>query len=60
MMDAETKLNAVERELRVRRVVYPRWVEEGKITDGFASAQIAVFEAIAEDYRAIAQKERLL
>lgn len=44
------KLAAIERELRYRRHIYPRWIKAGKITDGFASAQIAIFEAIAHDY----------
>lgn len=57
---AETKLAAIEREIKYRRRVYPRWITEGKITDGFAAAQLDVFEAIASDYRALAEKERLL
>lgn len=57
---ATVKLAAVERELKYRRHVYPRQIEAGKMTDGFAAAQISVFEAIAADYRALAEKERLL
>jgi len=57
---ATTKLAAVERELKYRKHVYPRQIEAGKMTDGFAAAQIAVFEAIAADYRALAEKERLI
>lgn len=58
--DAKTKLAAVERELRYRERVYPRWIEEGRITDGFAASQISIFEAIAADYREQAEKERLV
>lgn len=57
---AAVKLAAIERELKYRRHVYPRQIEAGKMTDGFAAAQIAVFESIAEDYRALAAKERLI
>lgn len=57
---ATVKLAAIERELKYRRHVYPRQIEAGKMTDGFAAAQISVFEAIAADYRELAQKERLL
>lgn len=57
---ATTKLGAVERELKFRKHVYPRLIAQGKMTDGLAAAQIAVFEAIAEDYRELAKKERLL
>ena len=54
------KFNAAERELKMRRRVYPRWVEEGKLSEGRATHEIACMEAIAEDYRARAAKERLL
>lgn len=57
---AKIKLQAIEREVAYRRRVYPRWIEAGKITDGFAAAQISIFEAIAEDYREQAKKERLI
>lgn len=58
--NATVKLAAIERELKYRRRVYPRWVAEGKMTDGFAAAQIAIFEAIADDYRTQSEQERLL
>jgi hypothetical protein len=58
--DAKTKLAAVEREIKMRRRVYPRFVENGTMTDGFAAAQISVFEAIAEDYREQEKKEQLI
>jgi hypothetical protein len=58
--DAKIKLAAVERELRYRRRVYPRQIADGRMTDGLANSQIAVFEAIADDYRKLAEKERLL
>lgn len=59
-LPAATKLAAVERELKYRRRVYPRLIAEGKMTDGLASTQILVFEAIADDYRKLAEKERLI
>jgi hypothetical protein len=57
---ATVKLAAVEREIKYRQRVYPRLIADGKMTDGFAAAQIAVFEAIANDYRTLAAKERLI
>lgn len=57
---ASEKLAAVERELKYRRHVYPRLVASGKMTDELSKKQIAMFEAIAADYRAAADKERLL
>ena len=38
----------VERELRLRRRVYPQWVAAGKLSQQKADRQIAVMEAIAE------------
>lgn len=57
---ASSKLACVERELRYRRRVYERRVADGKMTPNAARQEIAVMESIAEDYRALAQKERLL
>lgn len=45
------KLEAVERELKFRREVYPRRIHERRMTKKAADYQIAVMEAIAEDYR---------
>lgn len=54
------KRAAVEREITLRKRVYPRRVEDGKMSQKLADAQIAVMEAIAEDYRLIECKERLI
>lgn len=58
--NAQQKLDAVEREIRMRRRVYPRWVSERRMTQARADAEIAVMEEIAADYRAQASGERLL
>lgn len=57
---AAEKLAAVERELTYRRRVYARRVADEKMTQAMADRQIALFEAIAVDYRAAAEKERLI
>lgn len=57
---AEEKLEAIERELRFRRQVYPRRVAEKRMTQQLADRQIALFEQIAEDYREKSKGERLL
>jgi hypothetical protein len=59
-MPAEIKLEALRRELRYRRKVYPRRVAEGRMSDSFAAVQIAIFEEIIQDYEILAQQERLL
>jgi hypothetical protein len=57
---AEQKCVAIKRELKLRRRVYPRWIEAGRIDSREAVHEIAIMEAIAEDYEKLAQQERLL
>lgn len=54
------KLACAERELKMRNSVYERWVDAGKMSAGKAAHEIACMEAIVADYRALAEKERLL
>lgn len=56
----EEKLEAVNRELGFRRRVYGRKVESGDMTKEFADRQIGIFEAIAADYQAKVEGDRLL
>jgi len=51
---------AIVRELKMRRGVYPHWISVGKISPHVAAYQIAIMEAIAEDYEKLAQEERLI
>jgi hypothetical protein len=44
------KLQCIEREIGMRKRVYPRFVEKGKITQDFADEEIAVLESIRQDY----------
>ena len=60
IITATDKLACAERELKMRKRVYARWVEEGRISEGKATHEIACMEAIAADYRVLAEKERLL
>jgi hypothetical protein len=57
---AHDKLTAIDRELAYRRRVYPRLVANHQVTKQHADYQIAVLEAIAEDYRELEKKERLV
>jgi hypothetical protein len=54
------KLACAERELKMRKRVYPRWVADRRMSEGQAAHEIAAMEAIVEDYQASAAKERLL
>jgi hypothetical protein len=57
---AKEKLDAVQREIRMRRRVYPRRVSEQRMTQQLADREIAVMEAVAKDYEDLAVKERLI
>jgi hypothetical protein len=46
-----------EREVKQRRRAYPRWVEDGRMSQTFADQQIALMEWIARDYRAKAKAD---
>lgn len=49
---AKQKLACVARELAMRRRAYPRFVENGRMDASEAQREIAVMEAIVQDYQA--------
>lgn len=44
------KLQCIEREIGMRKRIYPRFVEKGKISKDFAEEEMAVLESIRNDY----------
>lgn len=56
----EQKLDCLRRELAYRRRVYPRQIEQGKMSKQFAEAQYALMEAIIKDYEPGSAREKLL
>ena len=44
--DIEAQIACVEREVRMRHRVYPRWVEAGRMTQAKADAEILAMEAV--------------
>jgi len=50
-LDNAAKLACVEREIKMRERVYPRWVAAGKMSQEKADLELEVMRAIAEDYR---------
>lgn len=60
MITNDEKLACIEREIRYRERVYPKRVAAGQMTQSFAAEQILLMQAIAEDYRRLIEKERLL
>jgi hypothetical protein len=45
------KLKWLQREIAMRKNVYPKWVANGRLKPDKADREIALMEAIAEDYR---------
>jgi len=48
---AQQMLDCVERELKMRRKVYPGFVRQRKMTEQKAHYELRVMEAICEEYR---------
>jgi hypothetical protein len=59
-ISAAEKLACAERELRLRRRNYHRYLATGRISVRKAAYELAVMRAIVEDLRAAAEKDRLL
>ncbi|WP_246272621.1 hypothetical protein [Phyllobacterium pellucidum] len=51
------KAECAEREVKQRQRVYSRWVADGRMAQAFADRQIAVMQAIAQEYRAKADAD---
>lgn len=49
----EVQVACVERELRMRERVYPRWIESGRMTRAQALAEIAAMTAVLETLRGL-------
>lgn len=54
------KLACAEREVALRKRVYANRIETGRMSKEKAAHEIACMAEIAEDYRELAAKERLL
>lgn len=50
----------VDRELKMRRRVYPRWVAAGKMTQEKADSEMRAMEAVLETVMAADEKGRLI
>ena len=57
---AEQKLRIVRREIERRQKIYPNRIMTGRMKQSEADWEIAVMEAIEQDYDMAAKKERLL
>lgn len=52
MITLRQKLKAIEREIALRKNVYAKRVDSGKLRQEDADYEIAVMQSIADDYRA--------
>lgn len=53
------QLREVRREIALRKRVYPRWIEQGKVSKQGADRKIAIMEAVAETLVPLAKAEEL-
>lgn len=60
MSTIDEQMACVEREIKMRRRVYPRWVQDGRMTQAKADSEVRAMEAVAETLRGIQEKSRLL
>lgn len=56
MKTISEQIAAVEREIKMRRRVYPRWIDSGKLTQQKADHEIACMEAVLETLEGLAPK----
>ena len=54
---AAEKFQCLLRESGLRKRVYPRLIEQGKLTKEKADRELAIMESIVEDYRGEADRE---
>jgi hypothetical protein len=50
MFTRDQKLREVEREIEMRKRLYPRWVREGRLTAEQADRAIGIMQSVAADY----------
>lgn len=54
----ERQIKCVQRELKLRRRVYPNRIETGRMSPAYAMEEIAVMRAVLATLEAVQQKER--
>ena len=60
MITIDEQIKAVEREISMRRRVYPRWVENKRMSREKADKEIATMEAVLETLKEVQKQSRLL
>ena len=60
MISIHQQIKCVEREIVKRRSFYPRWVNEGKMSQDAANREIAAMEAVLVSLKGLAPREATL
>lgn len=56
----DEQVACIEREIAMRKRVYPRWVESGKMTQAKATAEMRAMLAVLDTLRELAKSDLLL
>lgn len=52
-IDLTAQVQEVEREIKLRRRVYPRWIADGRLSQGAADRQIETMKAVLATLRRV-------
>lgn len=56
-MTTQEKIKEIQRELNMRKIVFPTWVLQGRIKEDVANKRIKIMEEILADYQEKAKQE---
>lgn len=56
-MTTQEKIKEIQRELNMRKKVFPTWVLQGRIKEDIANKRIKIMEEILADYQDKAKQE---
>ncbi len=56
MITLDDQIRCVKREIAMRRVVYPKWITQGKIDQAKADREIEVMEAVLKTLEVLASE----
>lgn len=57
MSTTEEKMKEIQREINMRKRVFPTWVLQGRITQQVADKRIKIMEDVFEDYKTKKEQE---
>jgi hypothetical protein len=60
MITIEDQIKAVEREISMRRRVYPKWIISGRMSQEKAVKEVKAMEAVLETLKEVQKQSRLL